>query len=73
MAKNLRVKIFDKGKLVYNQPSIEEIKEYCAQQVAGLWDEMLRFENPQTYYVDLSRELWELKKNMIEEATGVKY
>lgn len=68
IAKNLRVQLFEKGKLVYEKPSIEEIKAYCAQQVSALWDEMLRFENPQTYYVDLSHGLWELKKNMIEEA-----
>ena len=66
VAKNLRVQLFDKGKLVYEKPSIEEIKAYCAEQVEALWDEMLRFENPQTYYVDLSHDLWELKKNLIE-------
>ena len=69
IAKNLRVQLFDKGKLVYNPPSIDEIREYCASQVAALWDEMLRFENPQTYYVDLSHDLWELKKDLIEKAT----
>lgn len=69
VAKNLRVQLFEKGKLVYNPPSIDEIKEYCASQVAALWDEMLRFENPQTYYVDLSHDLWELKKDLIEKAT----
>ncbi len=68
IAKNLRVKLFERGKLVYQQPSIDEIRDYCRDQVAGLWDEMLRFENPQTYYVDLSHDLWELKKNMIEES-----
>ncbi len=66
VAKNLRVQLFDKGKLVYEKPSLEEIKAYCAEQVEALWDEMLRFENPQTYYVDLSHDLWELKKNLIE-------
>ncbi len=66
-ARNLRVQIFDKGKCVYESPSIDEIKEYCREQVAALWDEMLRFENPQTYYVDLSKKLWELKHDMIEE------
>ena len=67
IAKDLRVQIFDKGKLVYDRPSVEEIKKHCAEQVEALWDEMLRFENPQTYYVDLSHDLWELKHNMIEE------
>lgn len=68
IAKNLRVKLFDKGKLVYEKPSLDDIKSHVESQVAALWDEMLRFENPQTYYVDLSRDLWQLKKDMIEEA-----
>ena len=69
IAKNLRVQLFEKGKLVYKKTSIEEIKAYCAEQVEALWDEMLRFENPQTYYVDLSHDLWELKKELIENTT----
>ncbi|MCQ2551167.1 MAG: nicotinate phosphoribosyltransferase [Clostridia bacterium] len=63
----LQVQIFDKGKLVYESPSIEEIKEYCKQQVDTLWEETLRFENPQTYYVDLSRKLWNMKQELLEE------
>ena len=66
-AKDLRVKIFDKGKLVYKFPDIEDIREYCKEQVNTLWDEVLRFENPQEYYVDLSKELWELKVKLNEE------
>lgn len=65
--KNLRVPIFKKGKCVYDCPDIEDIKRYCKEQVETLWSETLRFENPQTYYVDLSRKLWELKHDMIEK------
>lgn len=67
IAKDLRVQLFKDGKLVYERPSVEEIRKHCEKQVGALWDEMLRFENPQIYYVDLSHDLWELKKNMIEE------
>jgi len=66
-AKNLMVPIFKEGKGVYNSPSIDEIKEYCKQQIGTLWDELLRFENPQIYYVDLSQKLWETKHKLIEE------
>ncbi|MGI6731853.1 MAG: nicotinate phosphoribosyltransferase [Anaerovoracaceae bacterium] len=69
-AKNLRKRIFDKGKLVYELPDIEEIKEYCKEQIGTLWDEILRFENPHKYYVDLSKDLWELKIKLIEEYQG---
>ncbi len=69
-AKNIRVRIFDKGKLVYKLPDIEDIRNYCKEQIDTLWDEMLRFENPHEYYVDLSKELWELKTKLIEEYKG---
>lgn len=65
--KNLRQQIFEKGECVYESPSLEEIKEHCQRQLDAMWDEMKRFENPQTYYVDLSHKLWDLKHDMIEE------
>lgn len=67
LAKNIRVQLFDSGKLVYNNPSIEEIREYCAEQIKTLWPQTLRFENPQTYYVDLSKDLFDMKQRLIEE------
>ena len=66
-AKNLRVQLFDAGKCVYESPSIDEIKDYCAAQIDTLWDEMLRFENPQTYYVDLSQNLYDLTPRLLSE------
>ena len=67
-AKHLRERIFDGGKKVYESPDIKEIKKYCAEQMDLMWDEMKRFENPQTYYVDLSDKLWTLKHRMIDAA-----
>lgn len=57
--------LFRKGKFVGEEKTINEIKDYCQSQVETLWDEVKRFENPHTYYVDLSRKLWEEKQNMI--------
>ncbi len=68
-AENLRKQIFKGGKRIYELPSIEEIRQVCQSQVNSLWDEMLRFENPQTYYVDLSHELWQLKQELIRNHT----
>lgn len=65
-AKNLRKKIFDKGRLIYELPDIVEIQQYCKEQIETLWDEILRFENPHEYYVDLSKALWEMKTKLIE-------
>ncbi|MDF3000453.1 MAG: nicotinate phosphoribosyltransferase [Bacillota bacterium] len=66
-AKNLRVPIFLKGVCVYESPDIDNIRDYCKEQIDTLWEEILRFENPHEYYVDLSKDLWELKTKLIEE------
>lgn len=65
-AKPLLKKIFSKGKCVYRCPDLQTIKDYCAQQVDTLWDEVTRFENPHEYYVDLSRKLWKEKQKMLD-------
>ena len=57
--------IFKNGELVYELPSLEEIKARCARQVAKLWPEVQRFDNPHRYYVDLSEELMALKDSML--------
>jgi len=66
IAKELQVQIFDGGRLVYDSPSINEIRNHCLSQIPTLWEETLRFENPQNYYIDLSQELWELRTELIE-------
>lgn len=68
-AKNIRVPLFLNGECVYKSPGIEEIKKNCEAQMKTLWDEMLRFENPQTYYVDLSQALWDMKEELLNKAT----
>ena len=67
IAKELQVPIFKDGELVYQLPTLEEIRAYCAQQVDTLWDEVKRFDNPQTYYVDLSQKLWDIKYGLLEK------
>ena len=68
-AVNLRKPIFIDGKCVYNSPSIDEIRTYCRKEMDAMWAEMKRLENPQTYYVDLSYELWKLKNDMLGNKT----
>lgn len=63
--KELQVPIFKNGECVYNSPSINEIAEYCREQVSLLWDEVKRFENPHNYYVDLSKKLYEIKSILL--------
>ena len=70
-AKKLQVPIFIKGECVYKTPSLEEIRKYSLIQVDSLWDEVKRFNNPQSYYVDLSERLWNLKNEMIKRLDNV--
>ncbi len=70
-AKNLLVPIFQAGKLVYDLPSIQDIRSYCSNQVELLWDEVKRFENPHHYYVDLSQKLWDIKNDLLEQMRSI--
>lgn len=66
--RELQVPVFLNGELVYDLPTLPEIKAYCRQQIHTLWDEVKRFENPHTYYVDLSQKLWDVKRGLLEAA-----
>ena len=65
-AKEVQVPVFRDGQLVYELPTLDQIRDYCIQQVDTLWDEVKRFDNPQTYYVDLSQKLWDIKYGMLK-------
>ena len=67
VARKLPVQIFDKGVKVYDSPRIEDIQKYCAEQIATLWPEVTRFENPHIYYVDLSKPLWDIKRELLDK------
>lgn len=70
--KELQVSIFKGGRLVYELPSLEAIRTYAREQIESLWDEVKRFRNPHTYYVDLSQKLWDTKKALLKEKRTVK-
>lgn len=63
----LMSQIFKGGECVYTPRALKAIKAYCLAQVDTLWDEVTRFENPHTYYVDLSQKLWDEKNRMLSE------
>lgn len=65
VAKELQVPIFEKGKCVYKSPSLEEIKKYSKESIDKIWDEVKRFENPHTYYVDMSQKLWDIRYKLL--------
>ncbi|MGG7324395.1 nicotinate phosphoribosyltransferase [Clostridium baratii] len=68
--KDLMVKIFDNGRPMYNSPSVMEIREFSNLETEKLWPEVLRFENPHEYPVDLSDNLWSLKQTLLHSATN---
>ena len=61
----LQVQLFKHGECVYTSPTVEQIRSYCKAQLDTMWDEVLRFENPHTYYVDLSQKLWDIKHELL--------
>lgn len=65
-AEPLLQQLFDKGECVYLPREIREIRSYCLESVARLWGEIMRFENPHRYYVDLSQKLWDVKRTLLE-------
>ena len=65
--KPLLIPIFEKGKLVYDKPSLDEIRAHHRKEFNALWPEILRLENPHEYYVDLSETLWKLKQGLIQK------
>lgn len=67
-ARPMQERIYDKGKLVYKTPSIQEIQAYCKSEMDSMWDEVKRFDQPHQYYVDLSQEVWDLKHDLINQA-----
>ncbi|MDR1440154.1 MAG: nicotinate phosphoribosyltransferase [Clostridiales bacterium] len=63
--------IFSRGRCVYDRPSLKDIRDFCARQLDCLWEEVLRFESPQKYFVDLSQPLWDLKYGMLRDFSGM--
>lgn len=68
--KELQAPIFKSGKCVYKSPTVLEIKDFSKLETDKLWPEVLRFENPHTYYVDLSQNLWSLKHSLLHKYTN---
>ena len=67
VARKLLVPIFENGELVYSFPDTKSIRNYCSEQIDTLWEEVVRFEYPHNYYVDLTQRLWDRKQNLIDE------
>ena len=63
----LLVDIFKNGKLVYELPALMDIQAYARKEFDKLWDEYKRVLNPQHYPVDLAKDLWQDKMDLIDQ------
>ncbi|WP_178197945.1 nicotinate phosphoribosyltransferase [Ligilactobacillus sp. Marseille-Q7487] len=59
--------IFVEGKLVYDLPTIQEIKQYAHEKLDSLWEEYKRDLNPQDYPVDLSKACYDNKMQLLHD------
>jgi nicotinate phosphoribosyltransferase len=64
----LLVMVLDTGEIVYELPSIEEMRERRRSDVAQLDDGVRRLVNPHVYHVSLTQRLWDLKQDLIRSA-----
>lgn len=66
-ARELHYTIFENGKLVYELPPLNDIKNFAQENLDLLWDEYKRTLHPEEYPVDLSQACWDNKMSKIEE------
>ncbi|MEA0555808.1 nicotinate phosphoribosyltransferase [Lysinibacillus irui] len=66
-AKNLHQHVIENGTIHYQNPTLEAMRDYAAENLELLWDEYKRAMNPEEYPVDLSQKCWDNKMRNIEE------
>ncbi|WP_333650326.1 nicotinate phosphoribosyltransferase [Lacrimispora sp.] len=64
--RDLLVPVFKGGDCVYSSPAVMDIRDYCQKELNTLWDESRRLVNPHEVHVDLSNELWHMKKQLLD-------
>lgn len=66
-AKDLHKKVVEKGKIVYDSPSVQDMRAYASENLELLWDEYKRSLNPEEYPVDLSQKCWDNRMRNIQD------
>ena len=64
--RELMIPVFLDGNCVYKSPKVMEIRDYCTKELHTLWDETRRLVNPHQVHVDLSNELYQIKKQLLD-------
>lgn len=65
--RDMKVKVFEKGKCVYDSPTLKEIAAYSASEKDRFWEEYMRLDNPHVYKVDLSDALYDEKQTLLRQ------
>lgn len=63
---NIRRQIVQGGALVYDFPSLRETAAWSLERFGLLYGEHKRLANPHTYHVGVTRELFDLRRRLIE-------
>ena len=63
----LQQPIFENGELVFDDPDLDTTKAYCDAQMATIYPEVKRTNNPQSYHVSGTEEYVNFKNELIEE------
>ena len=64
--RDLLIPVFQGGECVYESPAVMDIKAYCKKELDTLWDESRRLVNPHEVHVDLSKPLWNMKNQLLD-------
>jgi nicotinate phosphoribosyltransferase len=62
------VDVLQEGRLVYDSPSIEEMRQNRIADLEWLDPGVKRLMNPHIYHVSLTKPLWDLKHELIQSA-----
>ena len=65
--RELPVPIFIDGECCYTSPKTMEIRDICQKELDTLWDETRRLVNPHNVHVDLSKKLYDMKIELLDQ------
>lgn len=64
--RELHQPLFLNGECKHVKKPVMEIRDYAQSELSTLWDAYRRLSKPKVYKVDLSKELWTLKSNLLD-------
>lgn len=65
--KRLLEPLFVDGKFVGQIRSVKQIAKFAKEEKKSMWEQYLRNIKPQTYKVDLSQKLWDIRESIIQK------